>query len=247
MSTSGSNTTLLICAGADTTRRTPSTNCIPLPTAGQPTCRFQWTPGRMSPWCSRAIRCLRRPSGISCRSSARGRSTRTCSRTRQTASRNTCAPRAIATPSRAYTRSPRGGQLAVVFTVSKGAQFKVDKVQLTGATAIPEAELQAGLRTRVGELFIESSVDADVVGHRRGLPPPRVHGDEGHSRCPACGRRRRAGAGRRALRSGRGPARARRVDGRSTATTRCSDADLRAGIVTRDGPAVLPASTRHRS
>jgi outer membrane protein insertion porin family len=78
-----------------------------------------------------------------------------------------------------YARTPRNGDLAIVFRVTRGPQFRIAAVQITGAQAVPEAELQARLRTKAGELFTESVVDADAgaiaeVYHRRGFTQVKV-------------------------------------------------------------------------
>jgi outer membrane protein assembly complex protein YaeT len=72
-----------------------------------------------------------------------------------------------------YTRTPRDGELAVVFQVKKGPQFHVAKVDVTGVTAIPAVDLAPRLKTKAGEPFVQSTVDADVATieeayHRRG-------------------------------------------------------------------------------
>ena len=78
-----------------------------------------------------------------------------------------------------YTPTPRNGELALVFHVKKGPQFHVAKVDVTGATAIPAVELLPRLKTKAGEPFVQSTVDADVatIGeayHRRGYTAVKV-------------------------------------------------------------------------
>jgi outer membrane protein insertion porin family len=78
-----------------------------------------------------------------------------------------------------YTKTPRNGELAVVFRVTKGAQFRTEKVSITGTTAIAEADLQAILKTRAGTLFVSNTVDADTTAiaeayHRRGYTEVKV-------------------------------------------------------------------------
>jgi outer membrane protein insertion porin family len=78
-----------------------------------------------------------------------------------------------------YVRTPRNGELAVVFRVTRGPQFRTGTVAIAGATAIPEAELYARLRTKPGELFTESLVGSDVASiveayHRRGYTQVKV-------------------------------------------------------------------------
>jgi outer membrane protein insertion porin family len=78
-----------------------------------------------------------------------------------------------------YAKTPRSGELAVVFRVTKGAQFRTEKVSITGTTAIAEADLQAILKTRPGALFVSNTVDADTSAiaeayHRRGYTEVKV-------------------------------------------------------------------------
>ncbi len=62
-----------------------------------------------------------------------------------------------------YARTPKGDELAVVFTVRRGPQFRTGEVRIQGATAVPEAQLQPLLRTRTGELFVQATVESDVA------------------------------------------------------------------------------------
>jgi outer membrane protein insertion porin family len=78
-----------------------------------------------------------------------------------------------------YARTPRNGELAVVFRVTRGPQFKIAAVEIAGARAVPEIELRARLRTKAGELFTENVVGADAavlaeVYHRRGFTQVKV-------------------------------------------------------------------------
>ena len=78
-----------------------------------------------------------------------------------------------------YTKTPRNGELAVVFRVTKGAQFRTEKVSIAGTRAIAEADLQAILKTRPGALFVSNTVDADTSAiaeayHRRGYTEVKV-------------------------------------------------------------------------
>lgn len=78
-----------------------------------------------------------------------------------------------------YVRTPRGTGLAVVFTVQRGPQFRTGRVTLDGASAVPEGELRAMLRTREGELFVEATLESDAAAlaeqyRRRGFTQARV-------------------------------------------------------------------------
>ncbi len=61
-----------------------------------------------------------------------------------------------------HRREERPGQLTVVFTTARGPRVIVDRVALAGATAVPEADLRAGLGVRAGEPFHQEAVDASV-------------------------------------------------------------------------------------
>ena len=78
-----------------------------------------------------------------------------------------------------YQRTPRDGGLAVVFTVRRGPQFRTARVTIAGATAVPEADLRALLRTREGDLFVGATVESDAATlaeqyRRRGFTQVRV-------------------------------------------------------------------------
>ncbi len=78
-----------------------------------------------------------------------------------------------------YTRTPRNGELALVFHVTKGPQFHVAAVNVTGTKAVPLAELLPRLKTKTAEPFVRSTVDADVATieeayHRRGYTEVKV-------------------------------------------------------------------------
>lgn len=81
-----------------------------------------------------------------------------------------------------YARTPRNGELAVVFRIHQGPQFRIAMVDLAGARAVPAIELQPLLKTRVGEPVVEGTVDADAGAiaeayHRRGFPDVKVTPD----------------------------------------------------------------------
>jgi outer membrane protein assembly complex protein YaeT len=78
-----------------------------------------------------------------------------------------------------YVRTPRENSLAIVFTVRRGPQFRTSAVTIAGTTVVPTSELTPFLRTRAGELFLESSMDADAATlaeqyRRRGFTQARV-------------------------------------------------------------------------
>lgn len=78
-----------------------------------------------------------------------------------------------------YARTARQGGLAVVFTVRRGPQFRTARVTIAGAQALPEAEARPLLRTREGELFVQTAVESDAAAlaeqyRRRGFTQVRV-------------------------------------------------------------------------
>ena len=78
-----------------------------------------------------------------------------------------------------YVRTPRENSLAIVFTVKRGPQFRTGAVSIAGTTALSETELRPLLRTREGELFVESAMEADAATlaeqyRRRGFTQLRV-------------------------------------------------------------------------
>ena len=69
-----------------------------------------------------------------------------------------------------YVRAPRGDELAVVFTVVRGPQYRTGQVRIDGASSIPAAELEPLLRTRAGDPFVQAFVERDaaaIVEHYR--------------------------------------------------------------------------------
>ena len=119
------------------------------------------TPGRTSASCSPAIRCRRTGAPSWCRSSAKARSTRTCSRTRATASRSSCARRATATPRR-RTRARANGELVITFAVKRGPAVPRRDVRDHRQRLGAAGRVRAGLRLRDGQPFSAAQLDADV-------------------------------------------------------------------------------------
>ena len=62
-----------------------------------------------------------------------------------------------------HTSVERNGELVVTFTVARGAQYRVDGVELTGVNALPLAELQARLRVKAGQPYSAASLNADLT------------------------------------------------------------------------------------
>jgi len=62
-----------------------------------------------------------------------------------------------------HTRGTSNGELAITFTVARGPQYRVSRLELSGHAAVSTSELAPALRTRVGEPFSDSRLDADVA------------------------------------------------------------------------------------
>ena len=78
-----------------------------------------------------------------------------------------------------HMRQTSDAGLDITFTVARGPQYRVSRLELTGNAAVTTAELTPALRTRVGEPFADSRLDADVatiedVYRRRGFATIRA-------------------------------------------------------------------------
>ncbi|RPJ77251.1 MAG: hypothetical protein EHM24_00475, partial [Acidobacteria bacterium] len=63
-----------------------------------------------------------------------------------------------------YTREPRGeDELLLVFTVKRGPQYKVANIEITGASQLPVAALEAGLKLEKGQWFVKGRLDSDAA------------------------------------------------------------------------------------
>jgi outer membrane protein assembly complex protein YaeT len=62
-----------------------------------------------------------------------------------------------------FTRSEQDGRLRIVFTVRKGALYRLAHVSLMGATAIGEAELRLLVKAAPGQPFVQAKLDADMA------------------------------------------------------------------------------------
>ena len=61
-----------------------------------------------------------------------------------------------------FSRDSTGAELVVTFTVRKGAQYRVESVEVIGASAIATDEIASKLRVRAGQPFSAAVLDADV-------------------------------------------------------------------------------------
>jgi outer membrane protein insertion porin family len=82
-----------------------------------------------------------------------------------------------------HTREEKDGELLITFTVKKGPEYRVARVELSGNTSFATADLSTGLRVRVGQPFAASRLDADVAAiedfyRRQGFASVRVQPDE---------------------------------------------------------------------
>jgi outer membrane protein insertion porin family len=73
-----------------------------------------------------------------------------------------------------HTRRETDDELVIAFAVTRGQQYRLSGVELTGNTSIPTAELQPLLRLRDGQPFSEALLEADRQSiedlyHRRGF------------------------------------------------------------------------------
>ncbi len=144
-----------------------------------------------------------------------------------------------------YERTPRDGGLAVVFKVRRGPQFRTARVTMAGATAVPEADLRALLRTREGEPVRRGRGRVRRRHAGRAVPPPRLHAGARRAGVGARGRQRVAGAGRRAAHRDR-----RAADGRrrpSPSPARPPSTRRRCGRRSPRVPASPTTSSRWRS
>jgi outer membrane protein assembly complex protein YaeT len=62
-----------------------------------------------------------------------------------------------------YTRTPEGGELAIVFRVTRGPEYRVSGVTVTGGGGIPASEVTPLLRVHEGDPFVQAQLDADIA------------------------------------------------------------------------------------
>lgn len=62
-----------------------------------------------------------------------------------------------------YAREPSADRLRIVFSVTRGPQYKVSAVDITGNEHVPAADLRSGLRCEPGTLFVGANLDADAA------------------------------------------------------------------------------------
>lgn len=63
-----------------------------------------------------------------------------------------------------YRRVEGDGTLTVIFTITRGPQYRLAHIDIVGNTSVPTAQLRARLRLKDGEPFVDSILAADVSG-----------------------------------------------------------------------------------
>ena len=64
-------------------------------------------------------------------------------------------------------RKEAGGRLTIVFTIAKGAPYRVSSVEILGANSLPEAELRQMVRIAPGDLFVNARLEEGVAALTR--------------------------------------------------------------------------------
>jgi outer membrane protein assembly complex protein YaeT len=99
--------------------------------------------------------------------------------------------RGYCTPRADYERAEADGLLQVAFTISRGPQCIVERVDVSGNASLPSAELEPLVLTRNGQSFRESTVGSDVARlqgyyRQRGFSAVKVS-SQVEQRTPAAG------------------------------------------------------------
>lgn len=82
-----------------------------------------------------------------------------------------------------HVREESGGELVVTFDVRRGAEYRVDRLEISGNASLPLSDLAPALRLRDGQPFSESKLDADIAAiedlyHRRGFVDAKARAAE---------------------------------------------------------------------
>jgi outer membrane protein insertion porin family len=59
-----------------------------------------------------------------------------------------------------FTRNQKDGELTIVFNVTRGPQYTIGKVDLTGGGSLTKTEIRDALRIKEGDPFVEAQLDA---------------------------------------------------------------------------------------
>ena len=62
-----------------------------------------------------------------------------------------------------HTRSEHDGELVVTFQVSRGQQYRIQHVTITGNASVPLSDLQPGLAMREGQPFSQASLESEAA------------------------------------------------------------------------------------
>src|SRR5262249_31210247 len=62
-----------------------------------------------------------------------------------------------------HSRQQSDGELLITFDVSKGPQYRVEGVEISGNAAIPLSDFEPALRLRADQPFSDAKLDADVA------------------------------------------------------------------------------------
>jgi outer membrane protein insertion porin family len=62
-----------------------------------------------------------------------------------------------------HQRTEQDGDLVITFNVTRGQQYRIGQISVTGNTSIPLADLQPGLRLREGQPFSQAALDAEAA------------------------------------------------------------------------------------
>lgn len=78
-----------------------------------------------------------------------------------------------------HTRETKDAELVITFRVTRGPQYRVAALEVTGNTAVPLSEFESSLRLREGEPYSETRLDADAaliedLYRRRGFASAKV-------------------------------------------------------------------------
>jgi outer membrane protein insertion porin family len=62
-----------------------------------------------------------------------------------------------------HQRTEQNGDLVITFNVTRGQQYRIGQIAITGNASIPLADLQPGLRVREGQPFSQAVLDAEAA------------------------------------------------------------------------------------
>lgn len=62
-----------------------------------------------------------------------------------------------------YTRAEENGQLTITFTLRRGPHYAIDRIDLSGASAMTTPELRQALRLKEGEPFVGATLDSGIA------------------------------------------------------------------------------------